>query len=191
MKRRITGSLNNSFYHNPFASPRFNPCVDLYILRHGKAEDAGHGITDNERRLTKKGHDEMAAVAKWMAAEGLSFDLIATSPLARAQETAMIVAEVLGIPDRLEIWEVLVPGGMADTVCREIDRHADAGAVLLVGHEPLLSSLISRIIAGDENAGITMSKGALAKIRNYSFSTRPSGELHWFMTAKQMAGHRP
>jgi len=147
-------------------------------------------MTDTERRLTKKGHEEIAAVAKWMAAEGLAFDLIATSPLARAQETSTIVAEILGIPDRLEIWKTLVPGGSADTVCREIDRYADAGSVLLVGHEPLLSSLISRIISGDDSAGIVMTKGALAKIRNYSFSTRPSGQLHWLLTAKQMAGTR-
>jgi len=147
-------------------------------------------MSDTERRLTKKGHEDITAVARWMAAEGLSFDMIATSPLARARETATIVAEVLGIPDKLVIWKILAPGGNSDAICREIDRHAEAGAVLLVGHEPLLSSLISRIIAGDENAGIAMTKGALAKIRNYSFHQRPSGELHWLLTKKQMAGTR-
>ncbi len=61
---------------------------------------------------------------------------------------------------------------------------------LLVGHEPLLSSLISRIITGDENAAIAMSKGALAKIREFSPLPPPAGELHWLVTAAQMAGMR-
>jgi phosphohistidine phosphatase len=162
--------------------------VDVFILRHGKAEEPGHGITDGRRKLTRKGHDEIIAVADWMAAQGLEFDLIAASPLDRAQETAAIVAEVLDIPERLVTWKALVPGGDPDTVCHEIHRHAGAGDVLLVGHEPLLSSLIGRIIAGDSGAGIVMTKGALAKIRDFSFTAHPSGELHWLITAKQMAG---
>lgn len=164
--------------------------MDLYILRHGKAEDAGHGHSDAHRKLTKKGHDEIVAVADWMAAQELQFDLIAASPLVRAQETAAIVADILDMPEKMVTWKVLVPGGNPDTVCREIEKHADAGAILLVGHEPLLSSLIGRIIAGDSGAGIIMTKGALAKIRDFSFAERPSGELHWLITAKQMSGKR-
>jgi phosphohistidine phosphatase len=163
--------------------------VDVFILRHGKAEDAGHG-SDAGRRLTQKGHDEITAVAHWMAGQGLAFDLIAASPLVRAQETAAIVAGILGTPEKLETWKVLVPGGNPDTVCHEISRHADAGAILLVGHEPLLSALIGRIIAGNGGAGIIMTKGALAKIRNFSFAQHPAGDLHWLITAKQMAGNR-
>jgi phosphohistidine phosphatase len=164
--------------------------VDIYILRHGKAEDAGHNLSDAHRKLTKKGHDEIAAVADWMAAQGLQFDLIAASPLVRAQETAAIVADTLGTPGKRETWKVLVPGGDPDTVCREIGKYPEDAALLLVGHEPLLSSLIGRIIAGEAGAGIVMTKGALAKIRNFSFEGRPSGELHWLLTAKQMAGNR-
>ncbi|MCK9579439.1 MAG: phosphohistidine phosphatase SixA [Methanoregula sp.] len=164
--------------------------MDVFILRHGKAEDARHGHGDADRRLTKKGYEEIVAVANWMAAQGLEFDLIAASPLARARGTAVIVADVLNREDKLVTWDMLVPGGNPDTVCREIDRHANAGAILIVGHEPLLSSLISRIIAGDAGAGIIMTKGALAKIRNFSFAQRPSGSLHWLITAKQMAGVR-
>ena len=162
--------------------------MDLFILRHGRAEDAGQGITDAERKLTKKGRDEIHGIAEWMAGQDLTFDLIATSPLARAKETAEIVADGLGMPKKPKNWKVLVPGGDPDDVCHEIENHADAAALLLVGHEPLLSLLISRIISGDENAGIVMTKGALARIRNYSYQTRPSGELLWLITAKQMAG---
>ena len=116
-------------------------------MRHGKAEDAGQGMTDADRRLTKRGREEILAAAHWMESQGIRFSLIARSPLVRAQETAEIVAGVLG-PSRLVTWKSLVPGGNPDTVCREISKHPEE-ALLLVGHEPLLSSLIGRIIAGD------------------------------------------
>jgi phosphohistidine phosphatase len=162
--------------------------VDVYILRHGKAEDALPGTSDAERRLTKKGRDEIASVGHWIALQGIRFDIIAASPLARAQETAAIVAEALGQRDSLVTWNVLAPGGNTDEVCRTIDRHTDARSILLVGHEPQLSTLISRIIGGEEHAAIALSKGSLAKIREVTPSMSPSGELHWLLTAKQMAG---
>jgi phosphohistidine phosphatase len=164
--------------------------VDVYILRHGKAEDAGPGMGDADRRLTKRGRDEIAATGRWMAVQELRFDLIAASPFVRAQETATIIADFLGGKDRLTTWKVLAPGGNPESVCRLIGKHPDVRAILLVGHEPLLSALISRIISGNETAAIAMSKGALAKIREFSPARNPSGELHWLMTATQMAGKK-
>ena len=145
---------------------------------------------DADRRLTKKGRDDSAAAGRWMAAQEIRFDLIAASPLARAQETAAIIAESLGDKDRLVTWDVLAPGGNPDTVCHLIGQYEDARSILLVGHEPLLSALISRIITGNDNAAIAMTKGALAKIRDFSPTRSPSGELHWLVTAAQMAGRR-
>jgi phosphohistidine phosphatase len=162
--------------------------VDLFILRHGKAEEGGPGLNDADRKLTKKGREEMAAVARWMDEQGIHVDLIASSPFTRAQETAEIVARALGARERLVSWEMLAPNGDPGAVCRHVSRWRNGGAILLVGHEPLLSSLIGRIIAGDTNAGIAMTKGALAKIRHFSCTGRPSGELLWLLTAKQMAG---
>ena len=159
--------------------------MDICILRHGKAEDASQEGGEEARRLTKKGSEEILGIGLWMAAQGLEFDLIAASPLVRAQETAAIIAGVLDYKKKPASWGVLVPGGEPDAVCHEISRHKKS-SVLLVGHEPLLSSLISRIISGNEDAGIVMTKGGLAKIRDVSFTQRPSGELHWLLTAKQM-----
>ncbi len=162
--------------------------MDLYILRHGKAGEAGHGMPDAERRLTRKGRAEIEGVARWMAEQEITFDAVAASPLLRAAETAAIIAETPGLAENPETWEELVPGGNPDDLCRTIDRYSDRDAVLIVGHEPLLSSLIGRIIGGSEGAAVVMGKGSLAKIRNFSFASRPSGELHWLLTAKQMAG---
>ena len=60
-----------------------------------------------------------------MAAQDLRFDLIAASPLVRAQETAAIIAESLGEKERLVTWKVLAPGGNTDTVCRMIGKHGE------------------------------------------------------------------
>ena len=144
-------------------------------------------MADEERRLTKKGQGDILAVALWMALQEYQFDVIAASPLARAQETAAIIAGTLGKPDAVATWESLIPGGDPDTVCYEVSQFPADSRVLIVGHEPLLSTLISRIISGEDGAGIVMTKGGLAKIRNFSFESRPSGELHWLITAKQMA----
>lgn len=162
----------------------------MYILRHGKAESAGPGVADAYRRLTKKGREEIEAAGSWMAAQGLQFDLIAASPLVRAQQTALIVAGYTGRKRHIVTWDILAPGGDTGTVCNGIGRHDNLGTLLVVGHEPLLSALISRIVTGDENAALVMSKGALAKIRDFSFTSRPSGELHWLVTAAQMAGRK-
>lgn len=162
--------------------------MDIFLLRHGRAEDAGPGMSDADRKLTKKGYEEMAAVSHWIASQRMPIDLIASSPFVRAQETAEIVAKALNAQDRLVNWKTLAPGGNPDIVCRQISRHPDYASILLVGHEPLLSSLISHIIAGDDHAAIIMTKGALAKIQDFSYTGRPSGSLHWLLTAKQMAG---
>jgi len=161
--------------------------VDVYILRHGKAKDTGPGMGDADRRLTKKGREEIAAAGRWMVTQELRFDLIVASPLVRAQETATIIAGYLGEKDCIVTWKVLAPGGNTDTVCRQIGELTDVRTILLVGHEPLLSALISHIIAGNENTAISMPKGALAKIRNFSYTLSPSGELRWLVTAAQMA----
>jgi phosphohistidine phosphatase len=164
--------------------------MDVYILRHGKAESAGPGTGDSDRRLTEKGREEIASAGRWIASQGIRFELIAASPLVRAQETAKIIADALGQRDCLVTWKVLAPGGNPDMVCHVIGKHKDAQAILLVGHEPLLSALISRIISGEEIAAIGLSKGSLARIREFTYSVSPSGELHWLLTAKQMAGLR-
>ncbi|MFY9800256.1 MAG: phosphohistidine phosphatase SixA [Methanoregula sp.] len=160
--------------------------MDLFVLRHGKAGQPSNGPDDNKRALTADGKDEMRIVGKWMRQKKFKFDVIATSPLTRAYETAKIVARSLARKDRLAVWEELAPGGDLDTICYQAAQFGDDAAVLVVGHEPQLSMLIGRIISGNDSASLILAKGGLAKIRNYSFDKRPSGDLQWLLTPKQM-----
>jgi phosphohistidine phosphatase len=158
--------------------------MDLFILRHGKAGKAINGPEDAERALTREGKEGINRVAKWMKDKNFRFDTIATSPLKRARQTAAIVASELGQEDRLAVWDELAPGGDPDTVCYNASQQGNDAAVLIVGHEPALSGLISRIISGEGDSSIVLAKGGLAKIGNYSFKTRPSGDLQWLVSPK-------
>ena len=160
--------------------------MDLYILRHGKAEPGNLGFEDAERKLTGKGKEEIALIAQWMASRGIKFDVIATSPLKRAHETAGIIAASRGLKNRITVWESLAPGGNLDDILHDISACDENATVLIVGHEPTCSMIISRIVFGHESAAIVMTKGGLAKIRNHSFQRHQSGELQWLLSAKQM-----
>ena len=160
--------------------------MDLFVLRHGKAEQSSGRTDDRNRALTADGKDEMRKIGKWMQQKKFRFSAIATSPLTRSYETAEIVARSLGQKERLTVWEELAPGGDPDTLCHRAALYAEDTAILLTGHEPLLSMLISRIISGHDTVSLILAKGGLAKIRNFSFDKRPSGDLQWLLTPAQM-----
>jgi phosphohistidine phosphatase len=162
--------------------------MNLYLLRHGAAGPSGAG-NDRDRALTKEGRADVRAIARWMNEQGIAPTLIAASPFLRAQETAALVVKVLGSHESPETWDDLAPGGHLSTVIRRISR-SGPGPLLLVGHEPSLSTLLSWITTGDENARIAMTKGSLAKIRNLGFSPRVSGELHWLVTPRLVRKER-
>jgi phosphohistidine phosphatase len=160
--------------------------MDLFVLRHGKAGPSTNGSDDSKRALTVDGKNEIRKVAKWMQQKKFRFEVIATSPLTRAYETAEIVAQSLGQKDHIDVWEELGPDGDLDTICYRAAQYSEDSAVLLTGHEPMLSMLISRIISGNDTVSLILAKGGLAKIRNYSYDKRPSGDLQWLLTPGQM-----
>ena len=90
--------------------------MNLYILRHGIAVE--HGAAgyekDSERPLTGKGERKVWMIAEAMEAMKISFDLILSSPLVRARQTAEIVAEALKAKKRLELTDTLAPQESAE-----------------------------------------------------------------------------
>ena len=104
-------------------------------------------MPDEERPLTEKGIKRMRQVATGLLALDLEVDRIVTSPLPRARATAEIVAEALGARDRLETSEVLNTRSDAAKVERWLrDRVEDR--LMLVGHNPTLSDLVSLLVVG-------------------------------------------
>lgn len=165
-------------------------CMELFVLRHGKAGPSLNGSDDSKRVLTADGRNGIRKIGSWMRKRKFRFDVIASSPLTRAHETAEIIARSLDQKERLAVWDELAPGGDVDTICYHTAQYGADAAILLTGHEPLLSMLVSRIISGNDSVSLIFAKGGLAKIRNYSFDKRPAGDLQWLLTPKQILDMR-
>lgn len=141
---------------------------------------------DAERPLTTEGRREMADVAKFISSLHIEFAVVATSPLKRAVGTAEIVARKLRSLNRLEEWDELRPTGDSSELLRKLSRLGSTKQVLLVGHEPYLSTMIAEIVAGKTGVNLVLKKGGLAKVRVNTFKPTVSGELRWILTPKLM-----
>jgi len=135
--------------------------VRLFFLRHGLADRAEWDGDDFERPLTEKGKSRMGREAATLAKLDLGIDLILTSPLTRARQTAEIVAKRLDLSNRLQIDERLSPGFGVSALGKILETHGDRQAILLVGHEPDFSETIGELVGG---ASIVCKKGALARV---------------------------
>ncbi|MCU0631428.1 MAG: phosphohistidine phosphatase SixA [Methanolinea sp.] len=155
--------------------------MDLYILRHGKAGVADHDDTgDSGRHLTRQGREEIASIGAWMRGREMEFSVIASSPLSRAAETASILAGILGGPDNVNTWDELSIGSQPEAVLQKIREIPSENRVLLVGHEPQLSTIVSLLICARADCGIILKKGGIARIRLHE--NRGTGELLWLLT---------
>jgi phosphohistidine phosphatase len=157
--------------------------MELYLLRHGVAEDGGAQTPDAERALTTEGRRKLRQVLESAAAAGLAPSLILTSPLKRAVQTAEVARDVLKYKQEPLRTKALAPGATVQQVWDEIRRHRDAPALLLVGHNPLFSDL-SGYLLGSSDLQVDFKKGAILRIDVDHFAHRPKGVLRWYLTAK-------
>jgi phosphohistidine phosphatase len=160
--------------------------MDLLILRHGKAGERGGDVPDEERSLTKKGIRDIRRVSRWMTRSGTVPDLIVSSPLPRAKETAEIVADRIAFPGEIALWDELMPGPDPALVSERLGELEGASLPLLVGHEPQLSSLAALLIGAGADARIVLEKGGIAKIGNLSPGIGGTGDLQWLLTLRQV-----
>jgi phosphohistidine phosphatase len=162
--------------------------MNLYFLRHGIAVD--HGAPgyemDSERPLVPKGEKRLRKAAAAMKKMELSFDLILSSPLVRARQTAEIVAEELKLMKHLKLSDNLAPGGDFRALIKELNNINPApGNVVLVGHEPFLSAFIGLLVSGGYTA-VEMKKGGLCKLEVVSLQAGACAKLAWLLTPSQM-----
>jgi phosphohistidine phosphatase len=156
----------------------------LYFLRHGVAVEADEWSgPDFDRPLTGDGVKLMTREAKTIAALNLELDVILTSPLVRAKQTAAIVAEKLDIADRLIEDERLGAGFGPNRLVDILAEYAGANAILLVGHEPGMSRTIAHLAGG---VAVDVKKGSLARVDLADPATL-QGELVWLIPPKVLA----
>ena len=163
--------------------------MNLFLLRHGIAVDRGTpGFEDDSLRpLTPKGAARIHRIAQAAKRLRLKFDLILSSPYLRAQQTAHMVASFYGIEDKLRLTENLTPAVSAAQLVGEINEtYGDALSILLVGHEPYLSTMVGMLLAGDEQVAMTFKKGGLCKLTVEELHYGRCATLEWLMTPRQM-----
>jgi phosphohistidine phosphatase len=156
----------------------------LYFLRHGNAASRQEWSGDDALRpLTEKGMRTLDGVAAFLADQRLGIDLVVTSPLVRASQTAQLVAKRLGLADRLETDERLASGFGPAALGELVRSHADLGALMLVGHEPDFSNTIGALIG---RGRVVCKKAGLACVNVLDIATM-EGELEWLLPARLLS----
>lgn len=160
--------------------------MQLYLIRHAIAVDSTSSVatTDGERALTEGGIQKMRKHAKALVKLGVKPDLILTSPLLRATQTAEIVGDALGCAKQITRCDVLVPGVEIRQMAEVLRQNEQVSCVAMVGHNPDFEELATFLIGGTGSDGITFKKGAICRIDIDQFSPQPRGRLIWHLTPK-------
>jgi phosphohistidine phosphatase len=158
--------------------------VDIYLLRHGVAEEQTAKTPDADRALTADGRRKLRAVLETASNNAaVSPALIVTSPYRRAVQTAELAAEVFEYNGDLLRTRALLPGSEPRSVWDEIRLHQDVDSILLAGHEPLFSALTAYLL-GCPSLQVDFKKAALVRIFVDRFGAEPRGVLEWMLIPK-------
>ena len=157
--------------------------MQLYLLRHGIAEDRASTGRDADRRLTDEGRDKLRRVLERAHSVGVRPSLILSSPLRRALETAEIAGRELGYEGKIVRTPALAPESSPQNIWEAVRDYRDESAILLAGHEPLFSATVAYLL-GSTREMVHFRKGALVSIDVQTLGAVPAGVLEWMLTAK-------
>lgn len=150
--------------------------MDLFLLRHA---EAGEAPRDEIRELTAHGHEQARAVAAGTAWLAPGIGAVVSSPLPRAMQTAQPVAAALGL--RVEASEALATGHAPEEALALLSGRGER--MLLVGHEPQLSTLVLHVTGGR----IHMRKAMLARVELHNAEPVGAyGELAWLLSWRHL-----
>ena len=163
--------------------------MELLVVRHGRAEDhetfAARGEPDSQRPLTAKGISRVKKAAHGLRGQIPSIDLVVSSPLRRAIQTARIIAEAYeGV--RLVERDELTPGKAPKHLIHWLTTLRQHKTVCIVGHEPDLSKLIGILLADDSRVPEKIKKGSVTFVRFQGSVAASRGHLEWHRSAKEL-----
>jgi phosphohistidine phosphatase len=159
--------------------------MKLYILRHAIAAnpDPGEYPDDSQRPLTRAGQEKMVKIARALQKMDKRINLILSSPFLRARQTAEIVRKQMHLnKDRLVLIETLAPLVDPGKLVADIQAKYMCDSLLLVGHEPDLSKLISVLLAGEPSLSITMKKGGVCCLSMDELVAGKCATLEWLIS---------
>ena len=143
--------------------------MNLYLMRHA---DAGvpreNPVLDAKRGLVKEGKQQCMLMAGVLAGLKAQIDVIISSPLKRARQSAQFVGTEIGFDQPVLTSPALAPDGDFASFQQLISEHSSRDGILVVGHNPNLHQFIARLISGNGlppgNGSIRLRKGAIARI---------------------------
>ncbi|WP_456477102.1 SixA phosphatase family protein [Oceanithermus sp.] len=132
--------------------------TEVHLIRHARAQPRREGLPDEERRLTPAGLAQAERLRTALERLGVRYEVIWTSPVLRARQTAEVLAPLAGAV----IEEpALASGWDAELLAR---LRARGRAVAVVAHEPELSAAAAALLEG-ESATFPFKKSGLYAIR--------------------------
>jgi len=168
--------------------------MKLYLLRHGDAmpHDDPRYEKDADRPLTVKGIQRTKQLAHDLRGLQVEFDAILSSPLVRARETAEIIARGLRLKGNLELTPYLANEGDPEKLIAQINAlRPPPKNLLLVGHEPHLSSLVSMLSTGGSHLLLTLKKGGLVRMEVEALAYARCAALEWLITPRLFGAKKP
>ena len=163
--------------------------MELLLVRHAIAEDrevfAATGRPDEERPLTDYGRRRMIRNVRGLRRVAPGVELVASSPLVRAVETARIIAEAFELENIVET-DSLCPDAHPDAFADWLRLYSDRQLVALVGHEPHLGTLLTWLLTGSERSRVSFKKGGAAKVEISGPAAAGSALLHWSIPPKEL-----
>ena len=159
--------------------------MNLYILRHASAGTRRvDPVVDAKRPLDKEGKEQCLLIGRYLNALKIQFDLILSSPLKRALQTASLVGTETGYESKIELSDALSPQGTVQKfqdLVRSLMKYEN---VLVVGHNPNLTVFFGSLLAPSGRISTRLRKGAVARID----CTRLPGTLHWLVDPRILRG---
>jgi phosphohistidine phosphatase len=154
----------------------------LYFLRHASAGQSLLSVKKDEKRgLDKDGIEQCGYIGRALAALGVQVEIIVSSPLKRASQTAALVGNEMGHEGKLVMENALRPQASFSDFQKMLEKYARQDSMLLVGHNPNLREFLGRIISDSGcEAVLDLKKGAVAKVE----TRRNSGSLSWVITPR-------
>ena len=154
----------------------------IYFLRHASAgEHLANPKKDEKRALDKEGIEQCGYVGRALAALEAQVDVIVSSSLKRATQTASLVGNEMGYEGKLQIETGLRPEATFSDFRKLVEKYARQEAIMVVGHNPNLSQFLGAIVSDSGcEASVELKKGAVAKVE----MRRSTGTLQWCLTPK-------
>ena len=157
--------------------------MKIYLVRHATASH--DAPTDEERQLTKEGHDEAGLAGRALHALGVHPEHIFSSPLIRALQTADSLAHSLHLGKKVKVLKELINDHSTAALARALHPFYKDSELVLVGHEPSLSEHLAAFLGVRRVESFPLGKGSIACVELHGLE-HGHGKLLWLVRQKQL-----